>query len=47
MKIFIYGISGSGKTTTSKFLAKKLKYKTIDPDDIFYQIYGTSEVIKI
>ncbi len=36
-KIFIFGISGSGKTTFSKRLGDKLKIKAYDLDDMYFK----------
>ncbi|KKQ77280.1 MAG: Shikimate kinase [Candidatus Daviesbacteria bacterium GW2011_GWF2_38_6] len=34
MRIVLIGFMGSGKTTVAKLLAKKLRLKTIDMDDL-------------
>jgi shikimate kinase len=40
MKIFICGPNATGKTSTSKALAKKLNYSTYDPDEIYVNRFG-------
>lgn len=46
MIIFITGKSGSGKSTFAKLLAKKLRYKYIDVDDIGHKIYECPQIMK-
>jgi shikimate kinase len=40
MKIFICGPNATGKTSTSKILAKKLNFSFYDPDDIYLSRFG-------
>ena len=44
MIIFITGKSGSGKSTFSKKLANKLKYKYIDVDAVGHKVYEIPEI---
>lgn len=46
MNIYITGKSGSGKSTFSKSLAKKLGYKYIDVDSIGHKVYEYHEVLE-
>lgn len=46
MNIYITGKSGSGKSTYSKLLAKKLGYKYIDVDSIGHKVYEYPEVLE-
>ena len=45
MLIYVTGKSGSGKSTFSKYLAKKLNYKYIDVDKIGHKIYECPEIM--
>lgn len=46
MLIFVTGKSGSGKSTFSKELAKKLGYKYIDVDSVGHSVYGYPEIMQ-
>lgn len=46
MIIYITGKSGSGKSTFSKLLAKKLNYKYINVDDIGHKVYEYPEIME-
>jgi len=36
-KIFVYGYSGSGKSTIGKKIARKLKYEYVEIDELFWK----------
>lgn len=46
MIIFVTGKSGSGKSTFSKLIAKKLKYKYIDVDSVGHKVYDIPEIME-
>lgn len=46
MKIFIYGVPGSGKTYYSKQLSKKLNIPIIEADKKIKKKYGTCQAFK-
>lgn len=46
MLVYVTGKSGSGKSTFSKELAKKLNYKYIDVDKTGHKVYEYPEIMK-
>ncbi|HBQ51154.1 hypothetical protein A3B42_01730 [Candidatus Daviesbacteria bacterium RIFCSPLOWO2_01_FULL_38_10] len=47
MRIVLIGFMGSGKTTVAKLLAKKLRLKTIDMDDLALKKSGRKSINEI